>query len=259
MPYFTTDDGVRIHYRVAGTGSPTLLFVHGWCSNLRHWDLQARYFSRRYRVVRVDRRGHGRSSVPEDGYNWPRHAEDIAGVARSLGVRDAIVIGHAGGVGTVLQLAHGHPWLVRALVLDDAAPSPMPGIPRAERSPLIDALSGPDYVEQFKANYRRYFSDATDPRLVEQCVNEAARTPQKVAVAELRSIFSTNTAEYASQLTMPVLYIGAGHARVQVTAPLLRQVIPHAQFAQVVDSEHFVHVDVPDQFNAMLKRFIERL
>src|SRR5262245_13527393 len=67
MPELTTDDGARIYYEVEGAGDPALVFVHGWCSNLRHWDPQAEHFSRRHRVLRVDRRGYGRSPAPE-GY-----------------------------------------------------------------------------------------------------------------------------------------------------------------------------------------------
>jgi pimeloyl-ACP methyl ester carboxylesterase len=261
MPYFTTDDGVRLYYQMGGTGSPTLLFVHGWCSNLRHWEPQARYFARRSRVLRLDRRGHGRSGVPEDSYDWPREVEDLASLARSLGIHDAVVIMHADLGSPAIQLAQRHPWLVRALVLDDGPPNPLPGLPgypsMLER--VQQLLGGPDYPEQMRAFYSRTFSDATERRLVARCAEEAARTPQRIALSVYRSLATTDTAAFAKELGMPVLCIAGGYQGVQVTAPALRKVIPHAQFAQVVDSGHFVHLDVPDQFNAMLRRFIERL
>ena len=53
------DDGMLSRYETRGVGNPPLVFVDGWCSNLRHWDEQVRHFAPRHCVVTVDRRGRG--------------------------------------------------------------------------------------------------------------------------------------------------------------------------------------------------------
>lgn len=73
----------------------------------------------------------------------------------------------------------------------------------------------------------------------------------------MRDMSSTDTAAIARELKQPLLF--AGVSATSVTAQSLREAVPHAQFAQVVDAGHFVHLDVPDQFNTMLQRFIQRL
>lgn len=257
MPYFTTDDGTRLYYRVSGKGRPTLLFIHGWCSNLRHWDHQARYFQKRHRVIRVDRPGHGRSSKPAGGARWRDQADAIAALARSLGVRNVVAVGHAGGGATTLELASRHPRLVRALVMVDSGLGR--GVSRAEadESPAVTLLEGPDYEAVLAERYTGFFHPATDRRLVSGIVAEAVRTPQDVAVREIRQLQTTNAAAIARRVKQPVLWIAGSNSR--ATSASVRESLPGAQFAQVVGGGHFPHVDAPGQFNAMMRRFIELL
>ena len=95
MPFHTTPDGARLYYRLQGakdSRKPTLLFVHGWCSNLEHWRYQVKHFSRSHRILRVDRRGMGRSSTPGTGHTARQHATDLAAVAKAAGVRRVVAI-----------------------------------------------------------------------------------------------------------------------------------------------------------------------
>jgi pimeloyl-ACP methyl ester carboxylesterase len=54
-----------LNYEVAGAGS-ALVLIHGWSLNLRMWDPQVSALSRRFRMIRYDRRGFGKSSGSED-------------------------------------------------------------------------------------------------------------------------------------------------------------------------------------------------
>ena len=60
---FAEINGARIYYEVAGRGAP-LVFVHGYALDCRMWDDQFDDFADRYRVVRYDIRGFGRSDLP---------------------------------------------------------------------------------------------------------------------------------------------------------------------------------------------------
>ena len=53
-------NGANLYYEDTGTGHP-LVLIHGWPMSARMWDDQARELGRRYRVIRYDRRGFGRS------------------------------------------------------------------------------------------------------------------------------------------------------------------------------------------------------
>jgi pimeloyl-ACP methyl ester carboxylesterase len=49
-------DGVPIHYEIHGSGSPALVFVHGWCCDRRCWDGQVQAFALRHTVIALDLR-----------------------------------------------------------------------------------------------------------------------------------------------------------------------------------------------------------
>lgn len=258
MPYFTTADGTRLHYRVAGKGSPTLLFIHGWCSNLEHWEPQARAFSRKHRVVRVDLRGHGRSDAPAKGYTIRGFADDVAALARSLRVRSAVVVGHSMGGRVALELARRHRERFRALVLVDTPLVLAPAaVAEGEGGQFVEALDGPDYPAPLGEFYARFFSAASDRNLAARVVMEAMRTPQQAAVGALRGLRAFNSAAAAKRVRQPALFVAAAQAAARWDA--LRELLPQVQFARVVGAGHFLQLEVPDQFNAMLRRFIQTL
>ena len=59
---------VRLFFTDEGEGDPPILMVHGFSCDGHDWMWQIPHFAARHRVIVVDLRGHGRSSVPEDGY-----------------------------------------------------------------------------------------------------------------------------------------------------------------------------------------------
>lgn len=257
MPFFTTSDQASLHYDVVGQGDPALVFVHGWCSNLDHFRAQVPYFAERHRVLRVDRRGHGRSSVPSRDVSPEQHAQDIAALMRSLGVSGAVVIGHAGGGPTALALAGGYPQLVRAAVFVDAGLYRGVSPEQAHDAPAVAKLRAEDYLDAFVSQYEGYFHRLCNPELGRKCAADAARTPQQVVVDELTWIFKVNTIELASRVQQPVLWTVSSQSR--ASAAKIREHLPQASFAQVVNAGHFLHLEVPEQFNPMLRRFLDGL
>src|SRR5262245_19166192 len=107
--------GGILNYEVEGRGDPTLAFLHGWCSNLRHWDKQVAHFVDRHRIVRTDRRGMGRSVSPP-ATSAGDHADDLVRVLDARGIQSVVVIGHAGGGPSAVAFAARYPDRVLALV-----------------------------------------------------------------------------------------------------------------------------------------------
>jgi pimeloyl-ACP methyl ester carboxylesterase len=262
MPFHVTRDGARLHYRLQGTrdaSGPALLFIHGWCSNLAHWSFQVKRFSRTHCILRIDRRGMGRSTTPGTGHTAEQHAADIAAVARAAGVTRAIAIGHAGGGPSTLELTRRHPELVQAAVLIDTGLYPEPDLDAASGfsavlNPMVAALSGPDGPAQFERMYRGFFAPTCDPKIAGNAVQDAMRTPTDVAIAELRGM-AVSTEAMANDIKQPVLWLTATHADQNYVSKQFKNV----RFGQVVGSGHFPQLEVPDQTNAMIATFITHL
>jgi len=121
MPTITRD-GVKLAYEERGSGTPTLVFVHGWCCDRSFFAPQAEHFARRHRVVSVDLRGHGQSDKPRGAYPIAQFADDVAHTIDTLGLGKVVAVGHSMGGATVLQLAATYPERVAAIVMVDPAP-----------------------------------------------------------------------------------------------------------------------------------------
>ncbi|PZW39009.1 microsomal epoxide hydrolase [Humitalea rosea] len=109
--FFTTSDGVRLHYVMAGAqgpGIPTIVFVPGWCMPAWIFAPQIDALSRYARVVVLDPRGQGRSEVARSGYEPARRGRDIAELLARLGPGRMVLAGWSLGVLDVLS------WLATA-------------------------------------------------------------------------------------------------------------------------------------------------
>lgn len=111
--------GVAIRYESVGEGVP-VLFIPGFATNFHLFDHQAGPVSKRYRAVRFDLRGHGKSSAPPEGYSTADYAGDIVALAEHLNLGRFHVVAASMGGGIAVHLALQHPALVRSLVLAGA-------------------------------------------------------------------------------------------------------------------------------------------
>jgi len=88
MPDIKADDGCIIHAEVEGPDSaPVLMLSNSLGTNLHMWDEQVGPFTRHFRLVRYDRRGHGKSGVPKGPYSMARFGRDVLAVLDGLGIQ----------------------------------------------------------------------------------------------------------------------------------------------------------------------------
>ena len=125
MSTITTKDGDPDLLQGLGPeDAQPIVFHHGWPLSSDDWDTQMLYFlGKGYRVVAIDRRGHGRSSQVSDGHDMDHYAADAAAVVEHLDLRNAVHIGHStgGGEATRYVARHGK-GRVAKLVLIGAMP-----------------------------------------------------------------------------------------------------------------------------------------
>src|SRR5256714_5557502 len=122
-----------VYWTWQGAGPPTLL-LHGIGNYGRYWDLFADAVARRLRLVAPDARGHGESGRPAAGYAPADFTADALAILDALEIERAVVVGHSMGGLHSINLAARRPERVRALVIVDASPDPLPaGAERAQR------------------------------------------------------------------------------------------------------------------------------
>jgi non-heme chloroperoxidase len=139
----STNDGAQIFYKDWGQGQP-IVFHHGWPLSSDDWDAQMLFFLQHgYRVVGIDRRGHGRSSQGPGGHDMDHYAADAAPVVDHLDLRDSIHVGHSTGGGEVARyVARFGKGRVAKAVLMSAVPPLMLKTPKNPDGTPIEAFDG---------------------------------------------------------------------------------------------------------------------
>ena len=121
---FADVNGVRLHYRIGGNGSPVVL-LHGYTQTSHMWHPIVPVLAQRHTVIAPDLRGAGGSSKPESGYDKKTLARDIRALTASLGFDRVSVVGHDIGLMVAYAYAAQFPEATTRVVLMDAF---LPGI-----------------------------------------------------------------------------------------------------------------------------------
>jgi pimeloyl-ACP methyl ester carboxylesterase len=249
-------NGVRLSFEEAPGATDPVALVHGWCCDHNYFAPQFEHFAKKgRRVVALDLRGHGASDKPVERYSMPGFADDVAFVCDHLGLRKALVIGHSMGGIVAFDFASRYPALLSALVMLDAA-IVLPAASRAVIPKFLAELGGPDYqraIRTFVAG--TLFLPTDDPDRKVRIIEGMTSAPQHVALSAYQALADYDATK-TPRVAAPSLYIAANEPNPRADMTRVRELLPALAFGQTVGSGHFCQLEVPDQVNAMIDRFL---
>ena len=251
-------DGGRIFYEVAGQG-PAIVMVHDGILHRETWDAQFTELAGRYRVVRWDRRGYGRSDAPKTAFS---HLDDMLALIKTLKLERVTLMGCSAGGLLTIYFALEHPELVRALVLV---------------GPIVSGMS---FSDHFVARGNRGIPDAKAP--VEQKIaywtskDPWILAPQNVtAKQKMKDLLKANPQNlqssdqlarwpnYAalgrlSEIKVPTLIVAGESDIPDVHAHIgaIEAGISGSKRVVLTDSGHLPHLEVPQKFNEVALKFL---
>jgi pimeloyl-ACP methyl ester carboxylesterase len=179
-------------------------------------------------------------------------ADDVAWLCGQLGIEHVVAVGHSMGGSVVATLAARNPSLVLGAVAVDSPVIALPGASDRLGS-SIRALAEAGYLEAATQFIGRMFQPYDDPTRRESIIKGMTSTPQHTMVSALQASLDLDAAALG-KVTQPMLLISAGWIPTNLEA--LREVIPNLRFAQTYGSGHFNMLEVPEQVNAMIERFL---
>jgi pimeloyl-ACP methyl ester carboxylesterase len=263
---FAEVNGARLYHEIVGDGEP-LVLVHAGIADGRMWNEQLGAFARRYRVIRYDMRGFGRSAMVEGPF---AHHEDLRALLDYLGIERAFLVGCSMGGKTIIDFALQHPGRARALVLVGSAIS---GFEAGEDPPeqweelvAADEAGDLERVSELEVQIwvdRPYRGpDRVDPgvRDLVREMNLIALQNEASGLGAERSLEPPAVTRLA-EIQIPALVIVGDddQPKTAKAADLLHRSIPQARRAVMPGTAHLPNMESPREFNRIVLEFLEGL
>jgi len=210
------NDGARISVRIDGSGGDAIVLIHGFPFTGEIWKSQADMLAASHRVLSIDLRGMGESSVCDGPYLMEILAGDVAGVLDALGIERATIVGHSLGGYVALAFARMYSERVARLALvcsrleaDDA--TRVAGrnelASRAETSGSNAEFLGEMFVGLFSRQTRD-----RHPEIVEKARKTAEKNDARGLAAMQRGMaLRDSSLDIAPELAMPVLIVAGAN------------------------------------------------
>lgn len=247
----------RLYYEVAGPAeAEAVVFLHGFSLDTRLWDGQWQPFAERYRVLRYDLRGFGRSSLPQAPFS---HTDDLRALLNAAEIQAAHIVGLSLGGGMALDFALVYPGHVRSLILVDATlggfawtkdwsepgrAARANGIEAAKEAWLRDEVFAPALERpEAAALLRRMVADYSGWHWLNRGL-ERGLTPPAV--------------ERLTEIAVPTLAI-VGERDVpdfHAIAALIARRLPNARLITLPGLGHLPNLEAPETFNAAVLSFL---
>ena len=250
-------NGVELFYDLAGPeGAPVVAFSNSVGATLEMWDAQARAFSPRYRCLRYDARGHGRSPVAGGDATIDDLADDLAGLLDALQVERAHIVGLSLGGMTAQALAVRHAPRVASLVLM-ATSAHMPH-GWEERIAKVRAEGMGAIVDPVLARwFTPAFADAPEARAARE--RFLANPPEGYAAC-CAAIRDMDLRERIGAIHAPTLILAGADDPATPVAMMedIRARIQDADLVVIPRASHLLAIERPDRVNAYLADFLDR-
>jgi len=266
-------DGTIIRHLEAGDGRP-LVLLPGWSQTSQTFSQQLTTLAQSWRVLAVDHRGHGRSSVPHVGYHIHRLAADLREVFVAQGLDHIHLLGHSMGCAVIwsyLELFGDD--RIASLVLVDQMPCALRN-PNWTDARALEAGASMDVADLFAFTdllrgegvdpRAEFLAEVTSPGIASGDLDwlvAQSLTVDRRHAAEL--IFDVATHDWRSlmpHIELPTLVIAGDSVNVPIASQrwISRQ-IPRARFARVGGRRggtHFPFLENPNAFAAALSKFL---
>jgi pimeloyl-ACP methyl ester carboxylesterase len=247
-------------------GAPTVLLLHGWTASADlNWFRCYAPLQRRFNVVAIDHRGHGRGiRSPLRPFSLGDCADDAAALAEQLGIRHLIAVGYSMGGPIAQVLWKRHPELVDGLVLCATSRNFGRSLPERAMFTSLLGLSGvarvtPGVVRrQVAGRILGARLDATP--LGQWFATELRRNDPATVLQAGWSIGRFSSAEWIGRVDVPTAVVVTTHDSVVSPARQMRlaQAIPGAQVIKVA-GDHGVCVTDPQRFVPALLTALQRV
>lgn len=260
--------GVRIHYVDGGDQQAkiTLLFIPGWSMSTAVWRDQMNFFADSARVISIDPRSQGQSTVTLQSNTPEQRAKDLHEVIKSLAITNVVLVGWSQGVQDVSAYAaafNGEG--VSGYVLVDAAVGQGAAAAVAQPELLKRLFERLVIYQEHQKDYLHGMMNAIiqspeGRKRIDEYVQIGLNTPPDLGVSMLIMDFIAYDRRAAlTKFNRPTMIVAAAQSdELEVQRDMSRQ-IKDAKLEIIDNAGHAVFIDQPQRFRSLLAAFVQRL
>jgi 3-oxoadipate enol-lactonase len=251
-------EGVRLFHRFDGpAGAPVLLLSNSLGTALEMWDPQMPAFAERFRVLRYDMRGHGRSAVPPGPYSIDDLGRDVLALLDANCIDRVSFCGLSMGGMTGMWLGcHAPERLERLVLCNTSAQLGSPDqwntriaiVQNEGMKGVAEGVIGRWFTPEFRER---------EPQAVERVRRMLLETPPVGYAACCAAIRDQDQREAICAVRVPTLVVAG--ARDPATPPehsrIIGSKIPGARVVEL-DAAHLSNIEAPDRFTASVLEFL---
>lgn len=257
-------NGIDLYFEQHGSDGEPLVLVHGYTGDITDWRHQLPEFSRTHRVLIMDHRGHGRSSVPSDrdAYSILQLADDVGALIATAGFDRYHLLGHSMGGAVAQEIALRGPGRLLSLTLHDTSPG------FSTRNEVVKKFiqARHQYAEEHgMAAVAAMPSVVKPPPFMPE--DRGAEMSARLGRMSVDAFIGTwdglqawpGTRDRAAKISTPTLVISG-----ELDAPQLVEAsrwlaseIPNATLEVIPEAGHAPQYERPALFNAALRRHLE--
>lgn len=256
--------GIELAYEVSGAGLPVVL-LHGFPFNRTLWREQVEALSARCRVITLDLRGHGETTVTPGPATMEEMAEDVAALLDELRIARIVVGGLSMGGYVALAFYRLFPERVRALILADTRPEADTDEARLTREETATrALSEGMHAiaDRMLPKLLAPSTQAERPEVVARVREMISNTDARGAAAALRGMaVRMDQTELLREINCPALIVVGSLDLITppADAELMNREIRGSRLEVIAGAGHVSNVERPAEFNHALENFLREL
>lgn len=222
---------IKLHYQEKGEGEPFIL-LHGNGEDGTYFEHQMEYFSRQYRMIAVDTRGHGQSPRGTAPFAIGQFADDLKDFMDELDISKAVILGFSDGANIAMKFVLKYPERVKALILNGGNLNAK-GVRPTTQIPI-------------EIGYR----------IASKFAEKSQKARKNAEMLGLMVNEPNIEAEELSKITVPTLVIcGTKDMIKESHTKEIARALPNAKLA-IIEGSHFIANENPEVFNRVVENWL---
>jgi 3-oxoadipate enol-lactonase len=254
-------NGIQINYTIEGSG-PWVVMSHSLACSLEMWDPQVAALAAKYKVLRFDTRGHGRSDAPAGAYTLEQLADDVHGLLQALKVERPHFVGLSMGGMIGMTYALKYPDRLRSLVLCDTSSRLGPEV-QPVWDDRIKTATEKGMKPLVEPTLKRWFTEAMmakRPPVVDKVAAMIRTTPAAGYAGCCHAIPKIDVTARLKEIACPIQVI-VGEQDAGTPVAMSREIQAAARGSELViipNASHLSNLEQPEAFNRALLAFLAR-